>query len=79
MIAAFELVDSRAVINVNARLKRIQFFINGKEVGTKYWGDVGMKQYTDQPYIYIGAADPNRQSKQKFFKGYIHNFGILDR
>lgn len=67
----------QAVINVNARLKRIQFFINGKEVGTKYWGDVGMKQYTDQPYIYIGAADPNRQSKQKFFKGYIHNFGIL--
>jgi len=67
----------QAVINVNARLKRIQFFINGKEVGTKYWGDVGMKQYTDQPYIYIGVADPNRQTKQKFFKGYIHNFGIL--
>lgn len=67
----------QAVVNVNARLKRIQFFINGKEVGTKYWGDVGMKQYTEQPYIYIGVADPNRQTKQKFFKGYIHNFGIL--
>jgi len=67
----------QAVVNVNARLKRLQFFINGKEVGTKYWDGSGMKQYTEQPYLYLGVADPNRKNKQKFFKGHITNFGIL--
>lgn len=70
-------IPIQAVVNVNARLKRIQFFINGKEVGTKYWDGSGMKQYTEQPYLYIGAADPTRKTKQKFFKGFIMNFGLL--
>lgn len=67
----------QAVVNINPRLKRMQFFINGKEVNTKYWGHGGIKLYEDEPFIYIGVADPNRETKQKYFKGYISNFGIL--
>lgn len=73
----FPNIPIQAVVNVNPRSKRLQFFINGKEVGTKYWGYGGMKLYEEEPYIYIGVADPDRKTKQKYFKGFIHNFGIL--
>lgn len=67
----------QAVVNINPRLKRIQYFINGKEVGTKYWGYGGIKLYEEEPFLYLGVGDPNRETKQKYFKGYINNFGIL--
>lgn len=73
----FPNMPIQAVVNVNPRLKRVQFYINGKEVGTKYWGSGGIKLYEEEPYLYIGVADPNRKTKQKYFKGYIHNFGVL--
>ena len=63
-------------INVNPKLNRIQFFINGKEVGTKYCHKK-FRDYKTEPYLYIGVADPNRKTKQKYFQGYVSNFGII--
>ena len=65
-------------ININPKLNRAQYFINGKEVGTKYWGNRALRLYEEEPYLYLGVADPTRNKKQKYFKGYISNFGIIN-
>lgn len=67
----------QVVVNVNPRKKRIQYFINGKEVETKYWGDGVIRLYEEEPYMYIGSADPSRKGKENFFKGHLLNLGIL--
>lgn len=67
----------QVVINVNPSLNRVQYFINGKEVGTKYWGKDSMRNYKSQPFIYLGSADPTRENKRKMFRGFISNFGII--
>lgn len=67
----------QVVVNVSPGKNRIQYFLNGKEVGTKYWGDVSMRNYKSEPYLYLGVADPTRNKKQKFFSGYISNFGVI--
>lgn len=66
----------QAVININPKLNRMQFFLNGKEVGSKYCHKK-LKDYRPEPFLYLGVADPNRKTKQKYFKGYISNFGII--
>ena len=67
----------QVVVNINPSLNRVQYFMNGKEVGTKYWGKDSMRNYKSQPFIYLGSADPTRQHKKKMFRGFISNFGII--
>ena len=67
----------QVVVNINPKLNRVQYFINGNEVATKYWGSNPMRNYKSEPYIYLGVANPLRAEKQKYFKGYISNFGII--
>ena len=47
-------------ININPKLNRAQYFINGKEVGTKYWGNRALRLYEEEPYLYLGVADPTK-------------------
>lgn len=65
------------VVNINPRLKRLQFFINGKEVDTKYWNGDKIRLYEDEPFMYLGCANPEREIKQNYFKGHLINFGLL--
>ena len=68
----------QAVVNVNPKLKRIQLFINGAEVGHNFWHRIkNLRLYEEEPYYYLGVADPVRESKNKYFNGKILNFGIL--
>ena len=67
----------QVVVNVNPRDKRIQYFLNGKEVGIKYWDSRRIRLYEEEPYLYLGVADPTREAKPKFYNGHIVNFGIL--
>lgn len=67
----------QVVVNVNPRDKRIQYFLNGKEVGIKYWDSRRIRLYEEEPYLYLGVADPTREIKPKFYNGHIINFGVL--
>jgi len=67
----------QVVVNINPTLNRVQYFINGKEVDTKYWGKDSMRSYKSQPFLYLGSANPTRDNKKKMFRGYISNFGII--
>ena len=67
----------QVVVNINPRTKRIDYYINGKLVSEKYWGTERIRLYEEEPYAYFGVAEPSRKVKQKFFKGYISNIGIL--
>lgn len=67
----------QVVVNINPRNKRIDYYINGKLIEEKYWGTEKIRLYEDEPFAYLGVADPNRKKKPKFFKGYFSNFGIL--
>ena len=66
------------VININPRLKRIQYFINGKEVETKYWNGDKIRLYEEEPFMYLGCANPEREVKKNFFKGHLVNFGFIN-
>jgi hypothetical protein len=68
----------QVIATVNPKKKRTGLYINGKQVELKYWGDTSLKEYRKEPYMYIGASDPNRKLKQKYFNGYISNIGILN-
>jgi hypothetical protein len=67
----------QVVVNVNPRKKYINYYLNGKLVEEKYWGTDKVRLYEEEPFVYFGVAEPNRKVKQKFFKGYISNIGIL--
>ena len=67
----------QVAININPRKKRLDYFINGKLVDEKYWGTERIRLYEEEPYVYFGVAEPNREVKAKFFKGHISNIGIL--
>lgn len=67
----------QVVVNINPGLNRVQYFINGKEVDTTYWGKTSMRNYKSEPYLYLGVADPLRNEKNKYFNGFISNFGIV--
>ena len=67
----------QVVVNINPGLNRVQYFINGKEIETMYWGEKSMRNYKSEPFLYLGVAEPTRKIKQKYFNGYISNFGII--
>lgn len=68
----------QAVVNVNPKQKRVQLFINGAEVGHNFWHKIkNIRLYEEEPYYYLGVADPTREDKHKYFNGKILNFGIL--
>lgn len=71
-------IPVQVVVNVNPRTKRVQYFINGKEQETKYWDGDRMRLYEDEPFMYLGVANPERKIKQNYFKGHLINFGILN-
>ena len=37
-----------------------------------------LKNYSKEEYIYLGAANPNREETPNYFKGYIDSFAIYD-
>ena len=71
-------LPTQLIVNVDPRKKRIQYFINGKEVGLKYWDGGRIRVYEDEPHFYLGCANPERDVKKNFFKGHLINFGILN-
>lgn len=68
----------QVVATINPRKKRTSFFINGKLIDEKYWGNKPLLDYSKEPYMYLGTAAPERKSKQKYFLGDVSNFGIIN-
>ena len=70
-------LPAQVVVNVNPKLKRVQYFFNGKEVHTEYWNNNTIRLYEEEPFMYLGVAAPHRETKQKFFKGFLYNFALI--
>lgn len=67
----------QVVANIDPRKNRINFHVNGKYVGERYWEKTKIRVYEEEPFLFFGAANPDREIKQNFFKGYISNIGII--
>jgi len=90
----FEIYDAcENIIYINSEIKpnyktNICVTIDPKnEIVTMYQDGiiVGSKKienrlhlYKKEPYFYLGAGDPNRETNPKFFKGLIQSFAIFD-
>lgn len=55
--------------------KKATLYINGEYVGEKVIESI---KKLNQPYIYLGVGDPDRQKEPNFFKGLINNFAIYN-
>lgn len=69
----------RAVITIDPKSKRVVFYLNGLKVGVEKWKKYHIKKYNNEPYMYLGVADPEKEKKQKYFKGTIDSFAVFDR
>lgn len=77
-------IPARVVVNVDPKLKEVEFYFNGKKVLDKRydeldWQKSGFYKYSSQEYLFLGAAAPNRKNNQKYFKGYIDSFAVYKR
>ena len=77
-------IPIRAVVTVDPKEKKIEFYINGKKVFDRHninrdWHKASIRSYKTEPYIYLGVAAPNRKEKPKFYKGSIDSFAVYKR
>jgi len=71
-------ITAKAVITINPNDKCIHFYMNGKLVGIKNYENT-LLPYTDEKYLYLGVGSPIRNSKNKWFNGYITEFAIFNK
>ena len=69
----------RCVVTVDPRTREIEFFVNGKKIGKKTWDKYQIRKYSTEPFLYLGAAAPERKDKPKFFKGSIDSFAVFNK
>lgn len=69
----------RCVVTVDPRTREIEFFVNGKKIGKKTWDKYQIRKYSTEPFLYLGAAAPERKDKPKFFKGNIDSFAVFNK
>jgi hypothetical protein len=51
-------------------------FQDGINIGTKEWSQK-LHSYSAQPFFYIGSANPTREHKTNYFKGYFDSVAIF--
>lgn len=69
----------RCVVTVDPRSREIEFFVNGKKIGSNTWDKYQIRKYNTEPFLYLGAAAPDRKDKPKFFKGNIDSFAVFNK
>lgn len=69
----------RCVVTIDPRTREIEFFVNGKRIGKNTWDKYQIRKYNNEPFLYLGAAAPERKEKPKFFKGSIDSFAVFNK
>lgn len=69
----------RCIITVDPKTRLIEFYINGEKIGKSSWDKLQVRKYSTEPFLYLGAAAPERKDKPKFFKGEIDSFAAFNR
>ena len=77
-------IPQRAVVTVDPKEKKIEFYLNGKKVADPHnvkrdWNKASIRSYKSEPYLYLGAAAPHRDEKPKFYKGGIDSFAVYNK
>lgn len=77
-------MPQRAVVLVDPKKKKVEFYLNGKKIYDSFnskedWNKASIRAYKSEPYLYLGAAAPNRKEKPKFFKGAIDSFAVYNK
>lgn len=77
-------IPARVVVTVDPKRKIVEFYFNGKKIYDKKYADLdwqksGIYKYAQEPYLYLGAANPERKNKPKYYKGYIDSFAVYNR
>jgi hypothetical protein len=72
-------VPVRTVVTVDPKERRIEFYFNGKKIAYKEWDQYHIRKYNAEPFLYLGAADPLRKNKPKFYKGHIDSFSVFNK
>lgn len=69
----------RCVVTVDPKTREIEFYVNGEKIGKSTWDKYQIRKYSNEPFLYLGAAAPGREDKPKFFKGNIDSFAVFNR
>lgn len=72
-------IPVRTIVTIDPKERIIEFYFNGKKILKKEWDQYHIRKYNAEPFLYLGAADPNRKDKPKFFKGHIDNFTVFNK
>lgn len=77
-------IPQRAVVTVDPKEKKIEFYLNGKKVSDPHnvkrdWHKASIRSYKSEPFLYLGAAAPDRKEKPKFYKGVIDSFAVYNK
>lgn len=66
------------IATLNPRTKRVALYQGGKLVGEDILNQ-RLLSYNEEPFIYLGAANPNRERHRKYFWGAIDSFAIFNK
>jgi len=66
------------VVTVNPKTQDMSFYQAGELVGTDKLRQ-RLTSYKEQPYIYLGVGDPDRERHKKYFWGAIDSFAIFNK
>jgi len=68
---------TNVAITIDVYNKKIRMYQDGVFVDELTFPQK-LKNYSKEEYIYLGAANPNREESPNYFKGYIDSFAIYD-
>lgn len=68
----------RSIITVDPVKRKVIYYQNGSVVGFKKWNSDRFLRNKSKR-MYLGVGNPERDSRQKWFKGQICEFAIFDR
>lgn len=68
----------KSIVVIDPRTQEIDFYLNNKKIGKKQSSHI-LFPYKDEKYMYLGVANPMRDERQKYFKGYITEFALYDK
>lgn len=69
----------RCVVTIDPRTREIEFYVNGKRIGSTTWDKYQIRKYNTEPFLYLGVASPERKDKPKFFNGVIDSFAVFNK
>lgn len=66
----------QACITLDAEQRRIVFYLNGVEIGSKHW-PVDRNLIAKSNKLYLGVGNPARKDTEKWFTGQISDFAVF--